>query len=228
MSERTLAVIGASGDVGTGIVRSAVARGWRVAAIARTRAKLDALVAEHGSVVRSVPGSIASEATGAELAEQLGPVDAVVVAVSADFPMRPVLDWPLDELNELIAANVGAHLVAAKELLPLVREGGDFLGIGGGMADLVIPRFVPISIAQSAQRQLYRGLVREAGKTPPVRIRELLVSAMVSGPSSREHAQPDWITEDEIGEHVADLLDEPRGQEPGQPVLKLVSPRATA
>jgi len=226
MGERTLAVVGASGDVGSGIVRAAVASGWQVAAVARTASKLDALREEHGESVRPVAGSIADDATGAELAATLGAVDAIVVSVSAGFPLRPILDWPMDELNDLIAANVGAHLVAARHLLPLVRDGGDYLGIGGGMADLVIPRFVPISIAQSAQRQFYRGLVREAGKAPRVRIRELLVSAMVNGPSSRTLAQPEWITEDEIGAHVASLLAEPRGDQPGQPVLTLVSPRA--
>jgi len=229
--ERSLAVIGASGDVGSGIVRSAVRRGWQVTAVGRTGARLDELAVEHGAALRPLVGSVADDEGGEALAAVLGPIDAVVVAVSAGFPLRPILQWAPDDLSALLSANVGAHLVAARHLLPLVCAGGDCLRVGGGMADLVMPTFVPLSIVQAAQRQLYRGLVREAGREPAVRVRELLVSAMVDGPSSREQAQADWITEDEVGEHVADLLDDPYAPNgPGgarpDPVLTLTSPRA--
>ncbi|MFJ3779736.1 SDR family oxidoreductase [Streptomyces sp. NPDC090075] len=232
MGERTLALVGATGDVGTGILRATVRRGWSVVAVSRTPSRLAALRAEHGSAVRTLVSDIGDEAGGVRLAAQLGPVDAVVVSVHVGCPLRPVLDWPADELNALVAGNVGAHLVAARHLMPLVRDGGDFLGIGGGMADLVIPRYVPLAVAQAAQRQLYRGLIREARKEPRVRIRELLVAAMVNGPSTRQQARPDWITEDEIGERVAELLAEPGADtgaelDPGRSIQTLVSPRAT-
>lgn len=229
MGEQTLALVGATGDVGTGILRATIRRGWNVVAVSRTAAKLATLQTEHGDAVRTVVGDIGDDAGGARLAAELGPVDAVVISVHAGYPLRPILEWPADELNALVAGNVGAHLVAARHLMPLVRDGGDFLGLGGGMADLVIPRYVPLAVAQAAQRQLYRGLIREARGDTRVRIRELLVAAMVNGPSTREQARPDWITEDEIGEHVADLLAEPAGvTEPGQSILTLVSPRATS
>jgi NAD(P)-dependent dehydrogenase (short-subunit alcohol dehydrogenase family) len=228
MGEQTLALVGATGDVGTGVLRAMIGRGWTVVAVSRTPARLAAVQAEHGSAVRTIVGDISDDAGGARLAAELGPVDAVVVSVHAGYPLRQVLEWPADELNALVAGNVGAHLVAARHLMPLVRDGGDFLGIGGGMADLVIPRYVPLAIAQAAQRQLYRGLIREAGEDPRVRLRELLVAAMVNGPSTRERARPDWITEDEIGDHVAELLTEPGAATgPGRSILTLVSPRAT-
>jgi hypothetical protein len=83
-----------------------------------------------------------------------------------------------------------------------------------------------LAIAQAAQRQLYRGLIRESRRTARVRIRELLVRAMVSGPSNRDQAKPDWITEDEIGEHVLDLLGQPTITD-GESILILESPRTT-
>jgi NADP-dependent 3-hydroxy acid dehydrogenase YdfG len=226
MADRTLALIGATGDVGTGILRVAVRRGWDVLAVARTAERLAELLAEHGAAVRTIVGSVADETAGAQLAAELGPVDAVVVAVNAGYPLRPILDWSAEDLNALVAANIGAHLVAARHLLPLVRKGGDFLGIGGGMADLVIPHYVPFAISQAGQRQLYRGLIREDRGTSGVRIRELLVRAMVNGPSTRDRARSDWITEDEIGEHVAELLDEAAtADERAEKILTLMSPR---
>jgi NAD(P)-dependent dehydrogenase (short-subunit alcohol dehydrogenase family) len=227
MGDRTLAVVGATGDVGSGIVRAVLRRGWHVVAVARTAERLADLRAEHGDAVRTLVGSIAEEAAGAQLADALGPVDAVVVAVSAGYPLHPIRDWTAQELNSFVGANIGPHLVAARHLLPIVRRGGDFLGIGGGMADLVLPKYVPLAISEAGRRQLYRGLVREDCGRSGVRIRELLIRAMVDGPSTRDRARPDWITDDEIGEHVADLLDEPviAGD---QSILTLASPRATA
>jgi hypothetical protein len=73
----------------------------------------------------------------------------------------------------------------------------------------VLPKGVPLAVAQAAQRQLYRGLVRENWRSPRVRVRELLVRSMVNGPSTRAEARPEWLTDREIGEHIADLLDEP-------------------
>jgi NAD(P)-dependent dehydrogenase (short-subunit alcohol dehydrogenase family) len=225
MQSRALAVIGASGDVGNGIVRSAVHRGWNVTAVSRTAARLGTLAREHGESLRTVVGDIGSDKAGAELAAQLGPVDAIVVSISPPFTPRDILEWSADELNAFVAGNVGAHLVAARHLLPLVRAGGEYLGIGGGMADLVIPRYIPMAIVQAAQRQLYRGIIREARGGLPVRIRELLVAAFVNGPATREIARPDWITDDEIGDYVLDLFGQPVDSDPAEQILLLRSPR---
>jgi putative NADH-flavin reductase len=88
MERRTLAVIGASGDVGSGIVRSAIRRGWDVTAVSRTAARLDSLAQEHGDSLRTVIGDIGADTAGAELAARLEPMDAVVVSISPPFSPR--------------------------------------------------------------------------------------------------------------------------------------------
>jgi hypothetical protein len=83
--------------------------------------------------------------------------------------------------------------------------------------------------ALSALPQLYRGIIREARGGLPARIRELLVAAFVSGPATRDVAKPDWITDDEIGEFVLDLLERPAGSGSAsgadESILTLRSPR---
>ncbi|SKB06197.1 SDR family NAD(P)-dependent oxidoreductase [Aeromicrobium choanae] len=226
MDNRVLAILGASGDVGGGIVRSAVERGWSVTAVGRSAERLQPLVDEHGTQVRLVVGDVGTDASAAELARALGPLDAAVVTVSPRYETREVLEWPVEEFNAFVAGNVGAHLAAARHVMPLVRDGGDFLGIGGGMADVVIPRFIPLATAQAAQRQLYRGLIREGRGAARVRIRELLVASFVAGVSNRAQMRPEWITDDEIGEHVLGLLEQPAGQDdPDEAISVLRSPR---
>lgn len=222
---RTVAVIGASGDVGMGVVRMALARQWGVVAIARSAERLAALAAGSAGAIRVLPGSVADDDSAGRLAAALGPVDAVVVCISAPFPLRRLADWPVSDLVALFAENVGAHHAAMRHLLPLVRPGGTFLGVGGGTADVVLPKMAPISVVQAGQRMLYRGLAKEASRdqmTASVRVLELLVSAMVDGASTRSVAGPDWITDDEVGAAVCDLLD---GDERG-PIVTLTSPRA--
>ncbi len=232
MSKGRLVLVGATGDVGVGVVAATVARGWDVVAVARGAQRLNALGEQYDSQVSTIVGTIADEDSCARLAAEIGEVDAVVLSIHPSYPHRPILEWPVDEFNATLTGNVGAHLAAARHLMPIVRDGGDYLGLGGGMADLVVPKWVPLAVAQAAQRQLYRGLVRENWRNARVRVRELLVRSIVNGPSTRAQARPEWLTDREIGEHVADLLDEPTPTSaPTAPpeessfILEMVSPR---
>jgi NAD(P)-dependent dehydrogenase (short-subunit alcohol dehydrogenase family) len=224
-SSQTVVVVGVTGDAGAGIVRTALGRGWPVVAVARGAARLEALSAQcgNGAALSTMTGSVADDDSARELAAALGDGhDAVVVSVSADFAPAPVLGVAPAELSRLFDANVVAHLAAARHLLPLVRAGGTFLGLGGGMADAVIPRYVPMSVVQAAQRMLYRGLVRELGRESSVRVLEMLVAAMINGARTRDFARPEWITDDEVGAAVCDALE---GGDDG-PILTVTSPRA--
>src|SRR5947209_3820765 len=117
---RTVAVVGASGDVGTGITRAASGRGWDVVAIARSADRLAALEAQTAGPVRVLPGSVADDEAAARVADELGPVDAVVVSISAPLPRRRLAEWPTSDLVAVFAGNVGAHHAALRHLLPLV------------------------------------------------------------------------------------------------------------
>ncbi|HXQ25075.1 MAG TPA: hypothetical protein VN822_01590 [Candidatus Acidoferrales bacterium] len=44
----------------------------------------------------------------------------------------------------------------------------------------------------------------------PVAVRELLIASMVNGESRRAIAQPEWVTDLDVGEHVRAILERPR------------------
>lgn len=212
MKNTSVLVIGATGDVGRGIVAAALESGRKVVASGRNREKLD-LVApggNDGSLTRVV-GDIGTEAAATELwnsAEKAaGQIGSVVVTVSTPMKKMSLTDWSIQDLDESIASNINLHLIAARVFQPRLPEGGLLIGIGGGAADFVIPKMVHASMIQAAQRMLYKGLCKE--RKSGAELRELIIVSMVAGESNRNHAQPDWLTDVEIGRHVCAILDEP-------------------
>lgn len=212
MTERTLLVVGAAGDVGQGVVRAALKSGRCVVASGRTAATLEELAAYHKTrLLACVAGSIGSESSAADLWERaqdaFGRVDEVVVSVNSSGPMQPLLDWTADALSETLSDNLVPHFVAARTFLPRLPDDGVLLGIGGGTADFVISNMAQFSIVQAGLRMLYRALGKEC--RDGLTVRELMIVSMVNGASSRDRAKPDWITDEDVGRHVCAILDAP-------------------
>jgi NAD(P)-dependent dehydrogenase (short-subunit alcohol dehydrogenase family) len=204
-------VIGATGDVGRGVVASCLKRGWTTVAAARTESTLTDLAVQHNDpLLSTVPGSLHSEASAAELADaaDLATVSAVVVTVSGPWQPTPVAECGWNTVTEVFDKLLRPHVNAARVLLPRLSPGATYLAIGGGMADAVFPGMAPVSMVQAAQRNLVRAWAKET-RDSGVKIRELLIAAMVNGRSTRAQAEPDWLTDVEIGERVAELLTVP-------------------
>jgi NAD(P)-dependent dehydrogenase (short-subunit alcohol dehydrogenase family) len=142
--------------------------------------------------------------------------------VSKNWPDRPLAETDYADVSMLFGEYLQAHLAAAKAFLPAMAAGSRFIGIGGGMADFVVPGLAPISMMQAAQRMLYRGLHGE-NKGSGVAIRELMVASKVNGRSNRRGADPRWLTDIEIGERVCEVIASP--DEFAGPVLRLESER---
>ncbi len=220
----TLLVVGATGDVGQGIVAAALAAGRRVIAAGRDGEKLERLAARHaGRPLSWVAGDIATEAGAAALwdaaASKSAGIDAAVISVSASIKPKPLMEWSAENLSALLSSNLLVHFIAAKVFVPRLPESGMLIGIGGGTADFIIPKLAHVSICQAAQRMMYRGLARE--RQLGAQARELMIISMVNGESNRNTAKPEWVTDLDIGRHVCAILDAP-SKFPG-PVLQLTS-----
>lgn len=215
-------VVGATGDVGLGIVSAALASGRSVVAAGRSVEKLGELAAEQASDrIAIAVGDLSSEAGAAalwdEAAARFGSIDAVVVAVNAPNRLQPLIEMNIEDLSRIAEANLFTHFIAAKTFLPRLPDDGIFIGIGGGTADFIVPRMTPVSMMQAALRMMYRGFARE--RKDGARLRELMIVSMVNGRSKRDRAQPEWLTEVEVGRHVCAILDRP-DEFPG-PILTL-------
>ncbi len=218
----TIAVIGAAGDVGRGIVAAAVEKGWRVAAAGRRVDALAEVAREFSGGVVPVTGDLGDEAAAARLRDDIkaamGELDAVVVSVNAPTTLGPMMGWSAANISQLVESNLVTHFAAARAFLPSLRAGAVYLGIGGGTADLLLPQMGHMSVVQAGLRMMYRALAKEAPADGPA-IRELIVASMVNGLSKRDRARPEWLTDVEIGRHVCAILEDAAAF-PG-PVLKL-------
>jgi NAD(P)-dependent dehydrogenase (short-subunit alcohol dehydrogenase family) len=212
---RTVLVIGGAGDVGQGIVAVLLKAGDRVIAAGRNGQRLRELTERLGSpaALRTVQGSVESEGTAAALLTAVREggdrLDTVITTVNA--PMKtgvPLFDRSPDDLTQVLRANLITHFVAAKTFIPAIVTGGVYMSIGGGLADFVRPGFGHHSMVQAALRMMLRTLTVEL-KDRPVVVRELLIASMVNGASRRSIAQPEWVTDLDVGEHVRAILERP-------------------
>ena len=210
-----IAVIGATGDVGRGIVAVLLEQQHQVLAIARDAARLQRLREAFGvpANLQAITGSVADDAHAEQLRrdiERLSPagIDAVVISINAPRKSAPLLSHSSAELIALLGMDLVSHYAAARTLAPLIRPGGTLLGIGGGSADFILEGGIQMSVAQAGLRMLYRGLAHELAALP-IAVHELIVASVVNGASTREFADPVWVTDREIGAQVAGMIERP-------------------
>lgn len=222
--EKTV-VVGATGDVGQGITAQLLKEGRQVVAVGRSPQRLGQLADELGAdaALTLCPGDISDATSAARLVETLtgeGGVGDVVVSVNGPAGPRPLAEADGDHLAEIFAQNVLPHFEAAKAFIPNMSAGSTYLSIGGGMADFIVPGMLAISMAQAAQRNLFRHLHAQPLR-PGVRVAELMLYSMIAGRRSAARTRPDWITAEEVGRHVAAVLADPEAFK--GPILKLRS-----
>lgn len=207
---KTAVVIGASGDVGTGITSSLLQNGYRVVAVGRSLQSLQGLrtYLSAGDDLVLVSGSVGTPDDARMLAGQIADAhepDAVVVTVNGNASATALVDLGPDDLLRVTQENIAPHLHAAHAFVPRLKAGATYLGIGGGMADLVYPGMAAISMAQAAQRMLYRYLAHEKAFRH-VHVRELLLHAMISGRNRPGTDEAHGMTADEVGRHILAIL----------------------
>lgn len=149
--DRVVVVTGAGSGMGRSMVHEFVAAGDRVAAVGRTREKVEATVAELEDPSRalaveadvSVPDAVAS-CVGAVL-DWSGRIDVLINNAGIIDSYRPAHEVPLEEWDENIAVNLTGPFLMARAAIPnmLERSSGVILNVasmasfsaaGGGTA----------------------------------------------------------------------------------------------
>lgn len=206
-------VLGATGTIGSGVVRAAVEAGWPIVAVARDRQSLDELRARHPDArLHTVVGSVADDAAAAALLSELSklarPFAGVVAALGTGNERGRLLDHPSERLRETLDDAVIPHLVAARLLLPWLAESGRNCGyvlIGGPGSRNPWAGYGHRSIAAAAVHMLARVLHAEA-LTYAVRLQLLEVESPVRTNDNEKHACKQWPCVDHIGRKALALL----------------------
>jgi len=207
-------VIGATGRVGQGVVVALLEAGTPVLAVARDATRLAELRMATSADPRLgvIPGSVAGDAEGAELAAVLRafrrPLGGVVVCLSGPRERVRLIDQSADFLQRALNENVTPVLVAARHLVPLLASTGKslpFLVIGGPAADTPWAGYGQLSVAAAAQRMLLRVLHDElAGE--PVRVQQLVIASPVCNGQDSRHRCREWPSALDVGRQVCAAL----------------------
>lgn len=218
-------VLGATGEIGQGVVGALLDAGRPVIAVDANPADLDQLRQQHddGNALISLVGSVQSEHDGIALAHSVArlkrPPGAVVALLGGRFLPGRLLDHPVDRLSLKLDEDLRPHLIAARHLLPVLAASGrpaTYLIVGGPAAESPWAGYGHPSVSAAALRSLVHVLNSEMQDTA-VRVRQLSVCSPIRTESNREQACPDWPNVHEVGHRVAELLITP----PPQPVVYL-------
>jgi len=236
---KQIMVAGGTGGVGEAIVRALLAAEHRVIVPSRSAAKLERLR-------RDVEGTPAGSGNLVTLTGEIGTVDGAHTLrerIAREFGRLDVLipslggwwegglldatpaiwDTVMDEM-------LRTHYVFAHVFVPVLCAqlgGGRYIGIGGGAAYHPIHRSSLVSIAAAAQLMLTRALRLEI-EDPAVDVLELVVDGPVRTRDSAHLAAPDWITADDVGRVVVELVAHGRTSDPAThasgPIVRMRPP----
>lgn len=164
-------VLGATGEVGRGVVRAGVEAGRPLVAVAADAAGLDALRVTHPhAALMTLVADIRSDADAATLASRLRgtgvALDGVVASIAGAHACGRLIDQPADVLRRALDDDLMPHLFAARHLFPLLPHDGahGYVVIGGPGGDYPWAGYGQCSIAAAALRMMVRVLHDEAGR----------------------------------------------------------------
>lgn len=223
------AVLGGAGEVGEGIVRRLLAEGWGVVVPSRGRGRVDALRERLGAgddlvgIEVDVGTDDGAQAFADALASADGKLRAVVAALGGWWSGPRLVDVDPVTWRQILEGGVTAHFLAARALLPLLRDraGASYTLINGSGGLAPVVGSGPVSVSAAGQLMLADALAAEHADDP-VRINSLVIGTPVIS-RSRPRGRPGWLTADEVGAYQAWLCSDAARDVDGQ---RLVFDRA--
>lgn len=167
---RTMLVTGAGSGLGRAITLGLVARGARVVAVGRDRARLDGVAAEADGLPGSVrvetvdvaePASV--DALAAALADE--EVEVLVNNAGVPGPVAPLVDVEPDDWDEVFAINVRGTYLMCRAFLPamVARGSGDVVNLASVSGKRPLVRRTPYTASKMAVLGLTATLAHEVG-----------------------------------------------------------------
>ncbi|HEY8580577.1 MAG TPA: SDR family NAD(P)-dependent oxidoreductase [Beijerinckiaceae bacterium] len=188
MSGGSAIIQGVGPGLGAALVRRFRAEGLRVAAVARDRAKLEALFGDDAGVTCYGADATNGEAVGeivAQTERDLGPL-AVAVANSAAWKVAPFLDLSEADLEAVWRQGVlpAFHLAqhAARAMAP--RGAGTLLFTGSAAQMRAPAGFAALGVAKSGLRALAQALAREMGPRG-LHVAHVVIDGPIDSPRTR-------------------------------------------
>lgn len=144
-----IAVVGATGALGSLVSAELAARGARLLVVGRDADRLGALEAE-ARVLADLGDATAGDAVVATAREHLGGLDGLVNATGV-VAFGALVDTPDEVVEELFLTNVVGPLFLLRRVLPLLEESQGFvLQLSAVVAEQPLPRMAAYSASKAA------------------------------------------------------------------------------
>jgi NAD(P)-dependent dehydrogenase (short-subunit alcohol dehydrogenase family) len=182
-SGKNMIVTGATGDLGTAITRRLISLGAKVLAVAPNDAVLSRLAGEVSGrgVLETFVADVSDAAQVLGYAtrafELWGQVDGLVNNAGIQTPVRPIVEFPEDEFDRVMAVNVRGVFLGMKYVLPRMRDGGSVVNMssalglvgGAGIVAYVASKHAIIGMTKTAAiEQGARGIRVNAAAPGPI------------------------------------------------------------
>src|SRR5260370_3019698 len=132
----TAMISGASGGLGLALARQLAAQGWQLIIDARGAEALEAarILLSNQTRVVAIPGDVIDPAHRralANAARELGGLDALVnnASILGPSPQPPLLDYPLEVLEQVYRTNVIAPLALIQAMQHFLKPGACIINI---------------------------------------------------------------------------------------------------
>jgi len=183
MQNKVCIVTGAAGSIGLAASALLAVEGAQVMLVDRDEAGLAAArkaLAGHGASVDTLAGDVADAALVRECIERTvarwGAIDVLFANAGVAGVVRPVVDYPEDVFDRVMAVNVRAPFLACKYALPRMNDGGSIIITSSVVGVTSDPGISAYATSKHAVIGLMRTLAKEAA---PRRIR---VNVVAPGP----------------------------------------------
>jgi NAD(P)-dependent dehydrogenase (short-subunit alcohol dehydrogenase family) len=138
-SEKNIIVTGATGDLGTAITRRLISQGAKVLAVAPNDAGLSRLASEVSgrglleTFVADVSDAVQVLGYATRAFGLWGQVDGFVNNAGIQTPVRPIVEFPEEEFDRVMAVNVRGVFLGMKYVLPRKRDGGSVVNMSSAL-----------------------------------------------------------------------------------------------
>jgi NAD(P)-dependent dehydrogenase (short-subunit alcohol dehydrogenase family) len=182
-SGKNIIVTGASGDLGTAITRRLITQGANVLAVGFDAAGLSRVAAEVSGlgVLETFVADVSDAAQvlgyAAHAFELWGPVDGFVNMAGIQTRVRPIVEFPEEDFDRVMAVNIRGVFLGMKYVLPRMREGGSVVNMssalglvgGAGIVAYVASKHAIIGMTKTAAlEQGPRGIRVNAAAPGPI------------------------------------------------------------
>jgi NAD(P)-dependent dehydrogenase (short-subunit alcohol dehydrogenase family) len=177
MAEHRALIIGASRGIGLGLADELAARGWHVFASQRKESEGLALAAEDAEI-EVVTADVTNPASIAALTRQIEPGSLDVVLVNAGImgsESQSADSASSGDVAEIMMTNAVGPARAAKQLLPLLRDGGTLAFTTSRMGSIAESSggYDLYRMSKAAQNILAKGLFEQQAKAREIAVLSL-------------------------------------------------------